>query len=377
MKQPPSADVPSVAPVPLKSIMRTPFVAQKRALTASKIQGWWKKSHKINVSEQQKVLAAKKPPEASTQVTTEVATNAIATGESTTPPVATEAESVEPIVKEAKDIMKTKSVTEDPIAPEVSPAPIAPDRVIPSKADTPTESQNGSARTKKRVAAKSIISATIDLALIDQLIQEVPFHSNRLSKVPRKASSRPPAEVSIPTSMHTPQPPIQPPPVATKSTKAAVVKAKRKANDVSDPAKKKRKPKVRSGTAAEPTEEEVQPTERASAPVKGSAKTAPKPKVKSSRNAETDEDLRRKRNPQVWEGVPDDPVAFDIDWSTGWVKRGFERTSGARKSFIDYYWYTPERKYKLRSLKEVERFVNFYHANDQDEEVAHRLLRSK
>jgi Methyl-CpG binding domain len=323
MKQPPS-EVPSPAAAPLKSIMKAPSLAQKRAQTAGKIQGWWKRSQKINISEQQKVLAARKLPETSTTIGTKVSNDAKEPVGATLPPVAMEV--LQTTDKEVRKIMPSESDSVEPMVLDVSPLPIAPLDVTPSKSEAVDKSHANSSRTKKRVAAKSIITATLDLALIDRLIQNAPSHNDRFSGVPRKTSSRPPTEVSIPTSMHTPQHPV--PAVATRK---AVGKTKRKKADVSDPAQ-------------------------------ASVKTAPKTK-------------KRKPNPQVWEGVPDDVVAFEIDWQSGWIKRGFKRSSGASKDSVDYYWYTPKHGYRLRSIKEVERFVNLYNANNLDEEVAHRLLK--
>ena len=82
-------------------------------------------------------------------------------------------------------------------------------------------------------------------------------------------------------------------------------------------------------------------------------------------------------NGQVWEGVPDDVVSFDVDWSKGWTKRTFVRRSGASKGALDNYWYTPQKQYKLRSMKEVERFVRFCAENNNDEVVALKKLKNR
>ena len=82
-------------------------------------------------------------------------------------------------------------------------------------------------------------------------------------------------------------------------------------------------------------------------------------------------------NSPIWEGVPSDVVTFDVDWSKGWAKRTFRRKSGLSKGSTDSYWYTPQKQYKLRSLKEVERFVRFCAESSNDEVVAYQKFKGK
>jgi hypothetical protein len=77
---------------------------------------------------------------------------------------------------------------------------------------------------------------------------------------------------------------------------------------------------------------------------------------------------RRTGVPEIWSGPPNEPL--EGGWPKGWIKRVFVRQSGASKSQEDRYWYPPESQtngkvHKLRSMKEVERYlVAFKATND-------------
>ena len=68
----------------------------------------------------------------------------------------------------------------------------------------------------------------------------------------------------------------------------------------------------------------------------------------------------------VWEGPPDDK---GIDWPPGWVKRKFERSTGATQGRLDNYWYSPIHGYKLRSILEVKRFLAALEKNGDETEA--------
>lgn len=63
--------------------------------------------------------------------------------------------------------------------------------------------------------------------------------------------------------------------------------------------------------------------------------------------------------------------------SEGWRKRTFERQSGATKGGTDHYWYTPIHEYKLRSAKEIQRFMEYMADSNGDEEKAWRRFKQK
>jgi hypothetical protein len=97
----------------------------------------------------------------------------------------------------------------------------------------------------------------------------------------------------------------------------------------------------------------------------GSAKT---PHLKAGYNG-------RARAKELWYGRPD---PGEIPGSSeGWTKRTFQRQSGATKGDTDHYWYTPIREYKLRSLKEVGRFIVELSEAKGDEEKAWRRFKQR
>jgi hypothetical protein len=54
----------------------------------------------------------------------------------------------------------------------------------------------------------------------------------------------------------------------------------------------------------------------------------------------------------------------------GWLKKGFKRQSGETVQRVDYYWYSPKEKYRLRSMMEVKRFTLALQAYNGDEKSA-------
>jgi hypothetical protein len=97
----------------------------------------------------------------------------------------------------------------------------------------------------------------------------------------------------------------------------------------------------------------------------GSAKT---PHLKVGPNG-------RARAKELWYGKPEpDEIPGG---SEGWTKRTFQRQSGATKGDTDHYWYTPILEKKLRSLKEVGRFVEELANSKGDEEKAWRRFKQR
>ena len=183
----------------------------------------------------------------------------------------------------------------------------------------------------KRVAAKTVLSQ-----------QRRPIISNQITSISTRnipatdVANRPgpPSEVSIPTA-----------------SKRVAIKRKAVTTDAiaeSKKAKTNTKMTKLTGTSGTP-------------PVSVARKSA-------ARNSIKTDNLK-------WEGVPTDKVAFSVDWSK-WMKRTYERKSGASKGSCDSYWYTPQQQYKLRSLKEVERFLGFF-AQGNNEEAAWKALKNK
>lgn len=74
-------------------------------------------------------------------------------------------------------------------------------------------------------------------------------------------------------------------------------------------------------------------------------------------------------------GPPDEPI--EGGWPDGWIKRTFERQSGATKGSRDRYWYTPITQKKLRSMVEVKRFMTALQEGGGDEGYAWKKLKGK
>ena len=55
-------------------------------------------------------------------------------------------------------------------------------------------------------------------------------------------------------------------------------------------------------------------------------------------------------------GLPTEPIPGG--WPEGWIRRDFQRRGGATVGRVDKYWYPPgHERHKLRSIKEVERYM--------------------
>lgn len=77
---------------------------------------------------------------------------------------------------------------------------------------------------------------------------------------------------------------------------------------------------------------------------------------------------------EISRGAPDEPL--EGGWPTGWVRKVYERQSGASKGHRDRYWYTPEKKFKLRSMSDVRKFIAYF-KTVRSEDLAWKLLQNK
>ena len=77
----------------------------------------------------------------------------------------------------------------------------------------------------------------------------------------------------------------------------------------------------------------------------------------------------------VWIGEPNE--ALDGGWPSGWTKKIYERQSGKSKGHLDRYWFTPQKKYKLRSMVEVKKFLKaLKQTKNNDEDAAKARMAS-
>ncbi len=99
-------------------------------------------------------------------------------------------------------------------------------------------------------------------------------------------------------------------------------------------------------------------------PAKGTAKS--KSKINMSRSLD----------PMVAEGIPDEAYPGGGDWPPGWKKRVYQRRSGASKGHLDRYWYTPQLQVKLRSMPEIQRWLEAMKQTDGNEEESKKLYKN-
>jgi hypothetical protein len=81
-------------------------------------------------------------------------------------------------------------------------------------------------------------------------------------------------------------------------------------------------------------------------------------------------------NDPIWEGPPDELFPGGGEWPKGWVKRIYERMSGATSGQTDKYWYTPILQHKLRSMLEIQRWLQAMEMCHGDESRAREIYKN-
>ena len=64
-------------------------------------------------------------------------------------------------------------------------------------------------------------------------------------------------------------------------------------------------------------------------------------------------------------------------WPPGWIRKKFERLSGATKGSTDRYWYSPKTNKKFRSMTEIKRFLPILNSKNGDEDAAWKEFKGK
>lgn len=82
---------------------------------------------------------------------------------------------------------------------------------------------------------------------------------------------------------------------------------------------------------------------------------------------------------EVYSGPPDatDKLKDGEPWPAGWTKKKFQRRSGSTKGRPDPYWYSPIENKKLRSMNEVNRFMDALKKTKGDELKAWEIFKKK
>ena len=76
----------------------------------------------------------------------------------------------------------------------------------------------------------------------------------------------------------------------------------------------------------------------------------------------------------IYSGPPDEPL--EAGWPGGWTKKVYQRKSGDTKGSQDRYWFTPRENYKLRSMREVKKFLFALQKTNDDEREAKKIFKS-
>jgi len=71
---------------------------------------------------------------------------------------------------------------------------------------------------------------------------------------------------------------------------------------------------------------------------------------------------------EISSGKPNDSI--EGGWPDGWVKKTMKRMGGKSAGTFDSYWISPQKKYRLRSMKEVRSFLAALKTYDGDEQLA-------
>lgn len=74
-------------------------------------------------------------------------------------------------------------------------------------------------------------------------------------------------------------------------------------------------------------------------------------------------------------GPPDEEIKGG--WTGNWIKKVYQRQSGATKGSKDRYWFTPTLQLKLRSLREVQRFQEAMVSCNGNEKAAYKAAMKK
>jgi hypothetical protein len=336
-----STDEQHEAAVLPSSITKEPRIAAKKATTSTKIKGWLKaKSHQLFYRSQ---LHATSPEEtgpagtidrgtmtkcaaaaAASAADTAAATTAVTTA--TASAVSTNTGPTSLKLREPRHEMFTSSAS-TPVV--VATATARSTRLV-------TSAEKPERRYKKILSAKSVLGGPSPKAAASRKLSlqaSSPSSPRKDSASKRKLSlqSSPPTVAEV---------------VASPTTKSLTTKVRAAGAERS--AEKNKKQKTSNGS-------------KSSAKPKGPATTS-----KSKKHA----------NPhETYSGPPDEPI--EGGWPAGWTKSVVKRQSGATAGTQDSYWYTPTLEYKLRSMKEVKRFMAALATAKGDEKEAWGVFKHK
>jgi hypothetical protein len=321
----------------VKSILK-PSTTSQQSTTVTIMQRWWRNGNTSSNSgkKQQEILSSINASGATTSTATPA-------GRQAHLPIPATQPNVEKKVAAKKQITDSRSSDLVPIVDTAiidsllaDPSDMKPSKISDDHQPRPVDNAPLQPQRLKKIATKTLLSQqyrpSTSAGIVNVTTKTAPAPT-RTQLASSDSASRPPTEVTIST--------------ATRKI----------------PAKKAIKAKHTMKTAV--------------AKKKSGKTTTGRKGTRTVASAAATDNVTMLDNGQVWEGVPDDLVSFDVDWNKGWMKRAFMRRSGASVGSIDRYWYTPQKQYKLRSLKEVERFVRLCAENNNDEVLAFKKIKER
>ena len=99
------------------------------------------------------------------------------------------------------------------------------------------------------------------------------------------------------------------------------------------------------------------------------------PKTTANKAKKTTTKKGTSRNPQTYQGKPQATLPNGKKWPAGWIEKHFARQSG--RTALDRYWYPPKTNYKLRSLKEVLRYLQEFQTSKNAQQAMQAVTAAK
>jgi hypothetical protein len=376
-KKPPAMDTSTEkqhkAVVLPSSILKEPSIAANKATTSKKIEGWIKPMFKEVFNRSQ--LRTASPEERGTVDWGSMTNFAAASASAAVTAAATSATTAATAATAAAVSANTGPSSVIPRKPRQESATSSPPAVVAAASTSFVPSaEKPQRRYKKMVSSKSVLGGPPQAAASRKLSRQsspaTPHQAAALEKLSSQSSPATPHQALAPVAEVDPRPTTNSltAKVQTAAAKRSAEKTKRVAETSPIPAKKQKvAPGSNSSAANKKRLAETSPISSKK------QKTAPGSKSSAKSNGRA---TPKKRQPnETYYGPPDDPI--EGGWPAGWKKSVVQRQSGATAGTQDRYWYTPNLEYKLRSMKEVKRFMAALAAAKGDEKEAWGAFKHK
>lgn len=358
--EPESNEQPEVQTAPAaakpQSILKQPSIASRQNKTSSQIKGWFSKPTKtIDLNKQKKLLEARKRDKNETEqanVASSVSTDRVTAPQQSRPtvPAGTEEEVEEdgtsPLIPKVKAAPVTMTIEEDTLGAEAQGSTHSETSSEPSNSfDTPMDSVDAA------IPDAEVVVDVDDVIVLDDDEDDTDAKPQARDPKKRKDSVRSLA-------------------LGIDIAKDKVVKAKQPAPPASAAVGRKFKKKLLAKKTVKKAEA-IKKEQAAATAAARKAASKQKPvkkgqKVKHESGAKGD----RVKSELTYEGIPQKP--FPGGWPPGWIERRYKRQGGQTKGSDDSYFFAPppNEKHKLRSVKEVQRYIFALNKSGGDAAVA-------